>query len=112
MAVRRLVHATGLRYRVDAKPLTWLNRRADLVFIGAQVAVFVDGCRWHGCPEHATRSKTNTEYWATKIARNVARDQDTSSRLRSAGWTVLRYWEHQPPAEVAADIEQHVRSQQ
>ena len=66
MAVRRLVHAAGLRYRVDAKPLPDLNRRADLVFTRAKVAVFIDGCYWHGCPEHGTTSRTNEELLGTE----------------------------------------------
>lgn len=70
MAVRRAVHALGLRYRVDSRPLQGLNRRADLVFASARVAVFVDGCYWHGCPEHGTAARTNAGYWSKKIQRN------------------------------------------
>lgn len=104
LAVRRLVHAAGLRYRVDARPLPTLNRKADLVFTRTQVAVFIDGCYWHGCPEHGTRPKANADYWAGKIAGNVARDADTDRRLAQAGWTVLRFWEHQSPVSVAIEI--------
>ncbi|MDO7868181.1 very short patch repair endonuclease [Nocardioides jiangxiensis] len=104
MAVRRLVHAAGLRYRVDARPLPDLNRRADLVFARAKVAVFIDGCYWHGCPEHGTKAKTNSEYWSDKIARNRERDAETDARLRAEGWTVLRSWEHENPADVAQRI--------
>ena len=104
MAVRRLVHAAGLRYNVDAKPLPDLNRRADLVFSRARVAVFVDGCYWHGCPEHGTASKTNSEYWHQKITRNRERDAETDELLRRAGWTVLRAWEHEDPSEVATRV--------
>lgn len=104
LAVRRLVHAAGLRYRVDAKPLAELNRRADLVFTKAKVAVFIDGCYWHGCPEHGTASRTNSAYWGPKIARNQDRDRDTDEQLESAGWLVLRYWEHEPPQPVADEI--------
>src|SRR4051812_383393 len=70
MAVRRLVHAAGLRYLVDARPLVGLNRRADLVFTRVKVAVFIDGCYWHGCPEHGTAAKTNAAYWSSKISGN------------------------------------------
>ncbi len=102
MAVRRAVHALGLRYRVDARPLPDLNRRADLVFSRVRVAVFVDGCFWHGCPVHGVAAfKANARYWDTKIARNQARDVDTDARLRDAGWTVVRVWEHEDPTEVA-----------
>jgi DNA mismatch endonuclease (patch repair protein) len=95
MAVRRLVHAAGLRYRVDFAPLPEMRRRkADLVFTRAKVAVFIDGCFWHGCPEHRQRPKTNAKFWADKIARNQARDRETDDALRVAGWAVLRFWEH------------------
>ncbi|MEU6136093.1 very short patch repair endonuclease [Nocardioides sp. NPDC047086] len=94
MAVRRAVHALGLRYRVDVRPLDDLNRRADLVFSRARVAVFIDGCYWHGCPDHGTAARTNADYWSAKIQRNRDRDRDTDTLLTSAGWTVLRFWEH------------------
>lgn len=109
LAVRRIVHGFGLRYRVDARPIAALNRRADLVFSRAKVAVFIDGCFWHGCPDHHTVAKANATYWAEKVATNRQRDLDTSERLREAGWLVLRFWEHQPPAEVAEAIIRAVR---
>lgn len=109
MAVRRLVHAAGLRYRVDARPLPGLNRRADLVFTGPKVAVFIDGCYWHGCPEHGTTANTNAGYWRTKLARNRERDAETDRLLGDAGWTVIRAWEHEDPTEVATRIVQAVR---
>lgn len=101
MAVRRAAHALGLRYRVDARPLPQLNRRADLVFTRAQVAVFVDGCYWHGCADHGTTARTNSAYWGAKIQRNQARDRETDTLLAEAGWTVLRIWEHED-ASIAA----------
>ena len=107
--IRRLVHASGLRYRVAAKPLPDLRRTADLVFRPAKVAVFVDGCYWHGCPEHYVPPKTNPGYWSDKVARNMARDRDTDKRLADAGWTVLRFWEHEPPPVCAAAIASTVR---
>ncbi|MET8611907.1 very short patch repair endonuclease [Streptomyces misionensis] len=94
--IRRLVHAQGLRYRVAARPLPDLRRTADLVFRPAKVAVFIDGCYWHGCPEHYVPPKTNSGYWSEKVLRNVARDRDTDERLEKAGWLVLRFWEHEP----------------
>ncbi|MFE9634831.1 very short patch repair endonuclease [Streptomyces sp. NPDC006463] len=100
--VRKLVHARGLRYRVAAKPLPKVRRTADMVFRPAKVAVFIDGCYWHGCPEHYVPPKTNQGYWSEKVARNMARDRDTDARLREAGWTVLRFWEHESP-EASAD---------
>ena len=97
MALRRLLHAYGLRYRVDASPLAGLRRRADIVFRPARVAVFVDGCFWHGCPDHGSRpTHANPGYWSTKTATNRDRDRDTDERLRAAGWYSVRIWEHEP----------------
>ena len=110
MAVRRAVHALGLRYRVDARPLPSLNRRADLVFAGARVAVFVDGCYWHGCPLHGTTAKTNASYWGPKIGGNVQRDLETDRLLAEAGWQSIRVWEHEDPISVAARVERAVRT--
>ncbi|MEU7468507.1 very short patch repair endonuclease [Streptomyces sp. NPDC044984] len=102
--VRSLVHAQGLRYRVAARPLPELRRTADLVFRPAKVAVFIDGCYWHGCPDHYVAPKTNPGYWSDKVARNVARDRDTDERLQAAGWTVLRFWEHEAAEDCALKI--------
>lgn len=110
MAVRRELHLRGLRYRVDAAPLSGLRRRADIVFGPTRVAVMIDGCFWHGCPEHATAPKANADWWREKLIRNNTRDRDTDRRLTDAGWRVLRFWEHQPAAEVADRIEREVRS--
>lgn len=101
MAVRRLIHAAGLRFRVDHRPLAELNRRADLVFTRAHVAVFIDGCFWHGCPRHHTVAKANADFWAEKVAKNRQRDVETDRLLRDAGWIVLRSWEHEDAAAVA-----------
>ncbi|WP_369383622.1 very short patch repair endonuclease [Streptomyces sp. cg36] len=102
--IRSLLHARGLRYRVAAKPLPGLRRTADVVFRPAKLAVFVDGCYWHGCPEHYVPPKTNPGYWSDKVARNMARDRDTDQQLKEAGWTVLRFWEHEPPEDCAVRI--------
>lgn len=104
LALRRLLHAAGLRYRVDARPLYDLNRRADLVFHGRKVAIFVDGCYWHGCAEHGTVAQTNAAYWSSKIRRNRERDADTNRRLCDAGWTVIRVWEHEDPVVAAERV--------
>jgi DNA mismatch endonuclease (patch repair protein) len=109
LAVRRAVHALGLRYRVDTRPLANLNRRADLVFTGARVAVFVDGCFWHGCPEHHTVAKANASFWSEKVRGNRQRDTETDRLLQAAGWTVVRAWEHENPADVASRIYSVVR---
>jgi DNA mismatch endonuclease (patch repair protein) len=86
------------------------RRRVDIVFGPARVAVFVDGCFWHGCPEHATWPKRNARFWRKKIEANTRRDRDTDERLRREGWTVVRVWEHEPPNEAADRIEALVRS--
>lgn len=110
LAVRRLVHARGLRYRVAARPEPALRRTADLVFTAARIAVFIDGCFWHGCPDHRTHPRTNDVYWATKIEGNIARDVDTTAQLQAAGWTVLRFWQHESPHDVADAVEEAVRA--
>lgn len=94
VALRSALHRLGLRFRVDYK-LGGLRRRADLAFPTERVAVFVDGCFWHGCPEHGTAPKANAAWWRDKIAANVARDRDTVARLEEAGWLVVRVWEHE-----------------
>jgi len=86
-----------------------MRRRADLVFGPSQVAVFVDGCFWHSCPEHATVPKSNREWRRQKLAANVARDRDTDARLASAGWTVIRVWEHENMDDAAARVVAEVR---
>lgn len=110
LAIRRLLHASGLRYRVDVRPEPEIPRRADVVFSRARVAVFVDGCFWHGCPEHGRREhRVNAWYWPEKIQRNVDRDADTTRRLIDRGWTVIRIWEHEPAADAAARVSAAVR---
>ena len=109
VALRRRLHARGLRYRVDTTVLPGLRRRADVVFRKERVAVFVDGCFWHGCPEHGTWPKKNAEWWREKIEANVARDRDTDARLEQEGWVVVRVWAHESPEEAADFVEQLVR---
>lgn len=109
LAVRRLLHAQGLRYRVATAPLPGLRRRADIVFTRQRIAVFIDGCFWHGCEDHGRKSfQHNVDYWPAKIATNMARDVDTTARLSAAGWHVMRFWEHESPGDVANAIEQAV----
>jgi DNA mismatch endonuclease (patch repair protein) len=104
IAVRRLVHAMGLRYRVNAQPEPDFRRSADLLFRPTKVVVFIDGCYWHGCPEHFKAPQTNTDYWSGKVERNRARDVETSHILEQRGWFVLRFWEHEEPRLVADRI--------
>jgi DNA mismatch endonuclease (patch repair protein) len=102
--IRSLLHARGLRFRVHRRLLAGSRREVDVVFPGARVAVFVDGCFWHGCPEHGTWPRNNAEFWRRKIEENVRRDRDTNARLEADGWTVLRVWEHESPGDAASRI--------
>jgi DNA mismatch endonuclease (patch repair protein) len=108
--LRSLLHRRGLRYRLHRRPVPGLRRQADLVFAGPRVAVFVDGCFWHSCPDHATSPKSNGAWWAAKLAGNVERDRDTDRRLAEAGWTVVRVWEHEDPARAAERVAAAVKT--
>ncbi|BDE17449.1 hypothetical protein MKCMC460_63090 (plasmid) [Mycobacterium sp. 20KCMC460] len=110
IAVRRELHRRGHRFYVDRAPLAGLRRRADLLFPRRKVAVYVDGCFWHCCPWHATHPKRNADWWAAKLATNVARDRDTDARLAAAGWITVRVWEHQHFVEAADLVEQALRT--
>lgn len=105
LALRHRLHARGLRYRVDERPIAALRRRADVVFRGPRLAVFVDGCYWHGCPSHCRPSGKNVEWWVRKIEGNRVRDRETDSILSGAGWTVLRVWAHEDPEVAAVRVE-------
>ncbi|MCC6174089.1 MAG: DNA mismatch endonuclease Vsr [Chloroflexi bacterium] len=102
--IRTEFEAEGLRYQVDQRVLPGLRRRADFVFTAARIAIFVDGCFWHGCPEHATWPKANAAWWRTKIETNRARDRDTNRRLTGLGWTVIRIWEHEDSVAAARRV--------
>jgi DNA mismatch endonuclease, patch repair protein len=102
--LRRRLHALGLRYRTQVAVLTKPRRVADVTFSGLRVAVFVDGCFWHGCPQHATWPKQNAEFWRAKIETNIARDADTDERLLADGWVVVRVWAHESPERAAAKV--------
>ncbi|MFF2373286.1 very short patch repair endonuclease [Streptomyces xiamenensis] len=108
LAIRRLLHATGHRYRLHRKVPGMARRTIDIAFPGPKVAVFVDGCFWHGCPEHATQPRANKDWWRQKLDKNISRDRETNERLDAEGWTVLRFWEHEPPDVVAVRIAQVV----
>jgi DNA mismatch endonuclease (patch repair protein) len=110
LAVRSAVHALGLRYRVCTRPLPDLRRTADLVFTRVRVAVFIDGCFWHGCPTHRASAASHTAYWVAKLAHNRQRDRDTDQRLENAGWTVVRVWEHEEVQAAALRIAEAVRN--
>lgn len=110
LAIRSLVHRAGFRYRVSARPMREVRRSADMVFGNGRVAVFIDGCFWHGCPDHFKPPRTNVDYWSRKIGGNIRRDRDTDEQLSAAGWLVLRYWEHQLPNIVATEIIDAIRA--
>jgi DNA mismatch endonuclease (patch repair protein) len=110
MALRRALHALGLRYRLHRAPVPSLRRRADVVFSRERVAIFVDGCFWHGCPEHGRRRHdVNGWYWPDKIARNRRRDEDTDRQLTCSGWLPLRFGEHDLTAGGAPDVARRVK---
>lgn len=92
MLLRKALWSSGLRYRLQYRIA---GVRSDLAFPGAKVAVFVDGCQWHGCPEHYVAPKTRVEFWQQKLATNVERDERQTASLRACGWNVLRFWEHE-----------------
>lgn len=99
----------GLKFAVDVRPGKETRRRADILFELANVAVFVDGCFWHGCPVHGTWPKQNATFWREKIEANQRRDADTDHRLTESGWAVIRVWEHEDMEEVAKRIASIVR---
>lgn len=109
LALRRAIHRLGLRFGIDRRPLPNVRRRADLVFRSARVAVFVDGCFWHGCPSHGARPKSNSEWWRAKIEANRRRDSGTDLILRDGGWYVLRAWAHDDTSSVARRVASLVR---
>jgi len=107
LAIRRVVHAKGLR--VSVRPVPSIRRTGDLVFPAIKLAVFVDGCFWHSCPDHVSVPETNNEWWSEKLVRTVERDRETDSILESEGWVVLRIWEHEDAHQAAARVEREAR---
>lgn len=107
LLLRRELHRRGLRYRVD-HPIPIPRRRGDVVFTRLCIAVFVDGCFWHGCPEHGTVPKHNSRWWSEKIGANMTRDRDTDERLEAVGWLPIRVWEHEDCIAAADRVQQAV----
>lgn len=105
LELRSALHARGLRYRKDMR-LTDVSGspRPDIVFTRARLAVFVDGCFWHSCPDHGRAPGSNTAYWTPKLARNVERDRGNDAQLLAAGWKVLRIWEHTPTVDAVSMV--------
>lgn len=111
VAIRSALHRRGLRFRKDLLLRVGdLRVRADVVFPRRRLALFVDGCFWHRCPEHGTSPRANAAYWGPKLDRNVERDRLQTAALRADGWTVVRAWEHEDPETVAAAVERLVRA--
>jgi DNA mismatch endonuclease (patch repair protein) len=110
LRLRSELHRIGLRYRVHVAPLKGVRRQADIVFPRQRIAVFVDGCFWHSCPEHATFPKANQSWWEGKLQENRRRDGDTDLQLQAAGWESIRVWEHENVQDAAARIEAAVRA--
>lgn len=108
VALRRLLHLRGMRYRVNLPVPGWPRRTIDVAFTRAKVAVFIDGCYWHGCPHHGRLPRTNQDWWAEKLSRNRARDAQTTAHLLHLGWDVLRFWGHEDPREEADIVQRHV----
>lgn len=104
LALRKELHRLGLRFRKHIRPIPNLRCEADVVFPRERIAIFLDGCFWHGCSRHRQRPASNQTYWDAKIESNVARDVRNNEALSVAGWEVLRYWEHQPLEEVTTSI--------
>lgn len=109
LAVRRCLHSMGFRYRLHVAVPGRARRTIDVAFPGPRVAVFVDGCFWHACPDHASWPKDNATVWQAKLEANVARDRQTDQVLREHGWEVVRIWEHEVPEEAARRVADVVR---
>lgn len=104
VALRSFLHRRGLRFRKDYLVELSSDRkvRVDIAFTRPRLAVFVDGCFWHSCPQHGTTPKTNREYWIPKLEQNGVRDKANELELKSDGWHVLRIWEHVSTEEATA----------
>jgi DNA mismatch endonuclease, patch repair protein len=105
--IRRELHRRGLRFRLNSPQLPG---RPDIVFTGRQIAIFVDGCFWHACPEHGVLPKNNRDWWRNKLTRNVARDREKDMQLAALGWIAVHVWEHEDPTEAVDTIERLWRS--
>jgi DNA mismatch endonuclease (patch repair protein) len=104
LALRRELHRRGLRYRIAYRPLPGLRTTADIVFTRQRLAVYVDGCFWHSCPEHATTPASNRDWWIEKLRRNRERDREIDETLSRNGWRVVRIWEHEEMAAAAEKV--------
>jgi DNA mismatch endonuclease (patch repair protein) len=110
VAIRSALHRAGLRFLKNSRPESGLPR-ADVLFPRARLAVFIDGCFWHCCPEHGTSPRTNGAYWRAKLDGNVARDRRNDAALADAGWNVVRIWEHEEPSGASQRVQRTYRKQ-
>lgn len=111
LRLRKMLHAAGYRYRCDYRIDMGERRvRPDIVFTRARVAVFVDGCFWHSCPDHGGTPRRNLDYWIPKLTRNRQRDLDNTAALEAAGWRVVRIWEHTSMTDALAAVQAAVPS--
>lgn len=112
MALRKRLFAAGLRYRVHYHPKAVPLGRADIdiAFPARKLAIFIDGCFWHGCPDHGTIPKANRDWWAEKLQNNRARDERVTAALIAAGWMVFRFWTHESPETMAAIVIDHLHA--
>jgi DNA mismatch endonuclease (patch repair protein) len=104
LRVRRILHASGIRYRVNYLVPGMPRRTIDIAFPSRRLAVFIDGCYWHGCTEHRGIPTTNRQFWQQKIGKNRERDHETDAHLRSLEWVSLRFWEHESLDRVVSTI--------
>ena len=110
LAVRSALHQLGFRFRLHQRVVPGTKRTVDILLPRHRLAIFVNGCFWHGCPRHATWPKSNADFWRLKIEANRARDVDTDRRLKEAGWRVIRIWEHELPDEAVLRITELIES--
>lgn len=109
LSLRSELHRRGLRFRKNLRiPVEGGSTRPDIVFTRARIAVFVDGCFWHSCPEHGALPQANRDFWSAKFERNVQRDRANDAALSEAGWLVLRFFEHVPAADAALAVQRAV----
>ena len=104
LQLRRALHAAGYRFRVNYPVPGMARRSIDIAFTKRRVAVFVDGCFWHACPQHATWPESNSTWWHEKLTKNATRDRETTAHLESFGWTVVRVWEHADSGEAVESV--------
>ena len=108
-ALRSALHRCGLRFRLHRRIIPGVRREVDICFGPAKVAVFVDGCFWHSCPEHGTQPQANSSFWREKLEANVRRDHDTDRRIRDLGWLPVRVWEHEDVSTAARRVARLVK---